>query len=87
MKIPIACTLAVSDGAARVAAWQALLARSLVSRREVDGGVELVFRPDDDLATLVSLERDCCAWAQWSLDGSTLVVTAADAGAVRSLFR
>lgn len=94
---PAACTLGAGDRARRASRWEALTGRSLVRAARIERGVRLVFAANlgvaDELRSLIALERDCCAFATWSVHehGAELAldVTAdgADAvAAVRSLF-
>ena len=94
---PVACSLNQTNLADRAARWQALAARALRQAAPTQDGVRLVFAPGpgvaDELEALVALERECCAFAAWSVHAApgelTLDVTA-DAEeavtAVRSLF-
>lgn len=67
----VACALGAGDLARRAARWEALAGRSLVRAARTERGVRLVFRADpgvaDELQDLVALERDCCAFATWSV--------------------
>jgi hypothetical protein len=67
----VACTLGRGDLARRAARWEALAGRSLARAARTDGGLRLVFRADpgaaDELSDLVALERECCAFAAWSV--------------------
>jgi hypothetical protein len=94
---PVACTLAADDLARRAARWEALTGRSLMRATRTDSGLRLVFRAGlgvaDELRDLAATERECCAFANWSVHEHgtelTLDVTAdgADAiAAVQSLF-
>lgn len=69
--LPIACTLGPVDGADRMRQWQALLTSHRVGRDRGDGYLEVRFRADDDAARqlerLVSGERDCCSFVDWSV--------------------
>lgn len=93
----LACTLGAGDLARRAARWEALTGRSLTRATRTDSGLRLVFRADpgvaDELRDLAAMERDCCAFANWSVHERgtelTLDVTAdgADAiAAIQSLF-
>jgi hypothetical protein len=94
---PVACTLGVGHLARRAARWETLSSRSLTRATRTERGVRLVFAADlgvaDELRSLIALERDCCAFANWSVHEHgtelTLDVTAdgVDAiAAVQSLF-
>ncbi|HTT00247.1 MAG TPA: hypothetical protein VMI33_26910 [Streptosporangiaceae bacterium] len=80
---PVACTLGSGDRAQRAARWTALAARALRRAERTDRGLRLEFRTGpgvaDELRALAELERECCAFATWSLrpagDQLTLEVT------------
>jgi len=84
----IACSLSSTALDARRERWHRLLAGSGLGRDETPDGLRLRFRPDPDaaaeLTALAAAERECCAWADWSVergDGElVLVVRAAGAG-------
>jgi hypothetical protein len=67
----VACTLGSGDLTRRAARWEALAARSLVRAARTERGLRLVLRTDPgvagELRDLVTLERDCCAFAAWSV--------------------
>jgi hypothetical protein len=67
----IACTLSSKDMAAQRARWQRLMAASAVARDETPDGLRIRFRADAgvaaELAELVATERECCAWASWTV--------------------
>jgi hypothetical protein len=67
----VACTLGPGGLARRGSRWAALTGRSLVRAARTGRGLRLVFRADpgvaDELHDLVALERDCCAFAAWSV--------------------
>ena len=68
---PVACTLGPDDRAQRAARWDALTARALRQASRTERGLRLIFSAGpgvgDELRSLVALERDCCAFAQWSV--------------------
>jgi hypothetical protein len=93
----VACTLGSGDLTRRAAWWEALTARSLVRAARTDRGLRLVFRADagaaGELSDLVALERECCAFAAWSVheNGTELTLDVTGRGdqavaAVQSLF-
>jgi hypothetical protein len=57
--------------AAQRARWQRLMAASAVARDEMPDGLRIRFRADAgvaaELAELVATERECCAWASWTV--------------------
>ncbi len=67
----IACTLGAGDLAAQRERWGRLIAASALERTERPDGLRIRFRPGRgvaaDLRELVATERDCCAWATWSV--------------------
>jgi len=94
---PVACTLGQVDAAQRADRWRALTSRALVQGSATQRGVRLVFDAipgvADELQALAALERECCAFAAWSVraNGSQLtleVIGDSDeaAAAVQSVF-
>lgn len=73
--------------------WRGL-AGFVYRRARTEDGFRLTFdhRMRDELTALVAIERDCCAWAEWSLreeqDGLALEVTGppGDIGALGAAF-
>lgn len=84
IELPLACTLGVDDGAARLLRWQALTERSAPRTRRNGHRLEIRWRVDADdaseLEALVAAERECCAFVTWSVSrenpDSILEVTA-----------
>lgn len=74
--LPVACTLDPGAVADRLGRWRAL--RPDLRWFRFEGG-RLEARFTDGVAAelerLADAERTCCAWATWSVDGATLVVT------------
>ena len=70
----VACTLGTGDRAQRAARWEELTARALRRASRTERGLRLVFGADpgveDELRSLVALERECCAFAQWSVSAA-----------------
>lgn len=96
--IPVACTLGTGDLAGRVARWHAVAARAAGQRSATEHGVRLSFTTGPGVAAelreLAALERDCCAFATWSVreDGGRVLVevggdTREAATAVQEMFR
>ena len=83
---PVACTLGPDDAAERRRRWHALLATATRPATRGDDRVEVRWRLDrpdaDELEALVAAERECCAFAAWTIehdDGeTTLRVTIPD---------
>lgn len=79
----VACTLTPADRQDVGAAWQKLLRASLVSREEVPGGLRLAMHPGSAqaLRQLIDIERECCPWITFDLEGPIVTMTAAGEGA------
>ena len=79
----VACSLTRTELEETGTAWQKLFRLSLKSRAEVPGGLRLVFHPGsaDALRQLIDIERDCCPWITFQLDGATVTMTSAGGGA------
>ncbi len=93
-KPPVACTLNGEAMGERQRRWQALAARAFVERIETDRGLRLVFHSETgvevELHEPAALERDCCAFADWTVDGAVLEISGhSDEGvaAVKAMFR
>ena len=72
--VPVACTLTSADLAAQARRWEQLMDLALAERAETADGVRLSFRAEpgaeEELRSLVAVERECCAWASWKVDKS-----------------
>ncbi len=91
---PVACTLSGETMGERQRQWHDLAVRAFVERVETDCGLRLVFRAEPgveaELHELAALERECCAFAEWTVDGAVLEITGyGDEGvaAVKAMFR
>jgi len=86
----IACTLTPDDLKEVGEAWQKLLRASLVSRDEVPGGLRLEVHPGSACAlrSLIDIERECCQWITFELDGPVVTMTSAGDGesAIREMW-
>jgi hypothetical protein len=77
---PIACSLAEQDLAHRQDRWRQLWQRAAVNAVTTSNGLQLLFREaggvEAELSQLAELERDCCAFADWSVQarGNELVL-------------
>jgi hypothetical protein len=76
----VACTLDNVAMKERRKRWHDLAARAFVERAVTDQGLRLVFRDgagvEDELRELARLERQCCAFADWTVgaaDGYVLL--------------
>jgi hypothetical protein len=78
----VACTLTAADLAAQGNGWARLAARAMTGRALTDDGLRVSFRAcagdgvEDELRRLVAVERECCAWASWTVraDGADVVL-------------
>jgi len=86
----IMCTLSTDELSDTRAAWQKLFRTALVVREEIPGGLRLLVRDDsaEALRQLIEIERDCCRWITFQLDGPRVFITAEGAGesAVREMW-
>jgi hypothetical protein len=79
----VACSLGQDEGAQRAARWKALSARALADVSPTERGLRLVFDAGPgvagELSSLVDLERECCAFAAWSVrpSGGQLILDVA----------
>ena len=80
---PVTCTLTPGELQDREGAWQKLFASGMLHRDVIPGGIMLRADPGaaGALSDLVVLERECCAWIDFKVDGSTVRMTAPGAGA------
>jgi hypothetical protein len=73
--LPVACTLGAGDLASRVARWRAVAARAAGERSTTEHGIRLSFATAPGVAAelheLAALERDCCAFATWTVHEDT----------------
>ena len=71
MAKPIGCTLVAPDLAAQGTRWRELAQRTPVERAELPNGMRLIFGAApgvaETLEELVAIERECCAFATWTL--------------------
>jgi hypothetical protein len=69
----VACTLGSEDLSAQTARWKKLGARAGAGRVPAADGLRLIFRREagveEELQELVAIERSCCSWADWSVEG------------------
>jgi hypothetical protein len=68
---PIVCSLAETDLANRQDRWRRLWQRAAVNAVTTSNGLQLLFSAapgvEGELTQLAELERDCCAFADWSV--------------------
>ena len=85
---PIACSLDAAGGEERIREWAGVLGGALRVKVATARGVRLDFAPVPDatraLFVLVVAERECCAWASWTLtstgEATVVDVTAGGGG-------
>jgi hypothetical protein len=93
---PVACSLGQSGRTQRTQRWRALTARAIRHASPTRRGMRLVFADGPGVAheldELAALERDCCAFATWTVsraDGQVLLDVSGDseqaAAAVRAM--
>ena len=86
----VACSLSREELEDTGSAWQKLFRSSLVSRDEVPNGLRLVFHPGsgEALRNLIDIERECCRWITFELDGASVTMTSPGAGtsAIREMW-
>jgi hypothetical protein len=80
----IACSLNGTERAQRAERWHTLGAYEV---EQLDNGIRLVFARNvgSELHELAVLERECCAFADWDVSGSTIAITADNAVAVEAV--
>ena len=95
--LPVACSLGQADLAGRADRWRALAGHALSRVSATPRGLLLVFGAGPgvaaELEALAALERDCCAFATWSVradDGEILLEVSGDGEsavtAIQSMF-
>jgi hypothetical protein len=82
---PVACSLGQSDLAERAGRWSELAARALAQVSQTERGLRLAFGAApgvaDELHALAAAERECCAFATWSVraaDGELVLEVSGD---------
>jgi hypothetical protein len=86
----VACTLSPDELKETEKAWRKLFELSLVSREEVPGGLRLAVHLGSAIAlrALVDIERDCCRWITFDLEGPVVTMTSPGPGeaAIREMW-
>jgi|SRR5262252_10301866 len=86
----VACSLTRTELEETGSAWQKLFRLSLVSRDEAPGGLRLVFHPGSAgaLRDLIDIERECCPWITFELEGASVTMTSTGTGpaAIREMW-
>jgi hypothetical protein len=86
----VMCTLTSADLEDVGGAWQKLFRTSLLARDLVPGGLRLSFSPDGEgvLRQLIEIERDCCRWITFVVEGPSVTLTAEGEGeaAIRTMW-
>jgi hypothetical protein len=87
MHLPIACSLDASGMRERSAEWSRLLATHLLARERIPGGIRIrvASAAAGELARLVDLERECCAWIEFRFPDPATVEMTASAGGEQAL--
>jgi hypothetical protein len=82
---PVACSLGQSDLAERAGRWSELAGRALAQVSQTERGLRLIFGAApgvaDELQALAAAERECCAFATWSVraaDGELVLEVSGD---------
>jgi hypothetical protein len=85
----VSCKLGTEDHAAQRERWLALIDRAGAGREETDDGLRLRFRADpgveDELRAIAAVERECCAWATWSVEREVVLDATARGDGVAAL--
>jgi hypothetical protein len=86
----VVCTLSTEDLADTQKGWRKLFDTGLISLEEIAGGIRLVVNDGsaDALRELVDIERECCQWISFDLQGPVVSMTAEGAGesAIRDMW-
>ena len=86
----IVCTLSQDELRNTRAAWQKLFRTALLVREEIPDGIRLVVNDGsaEALRRLIEIERDCCRWITFELDGPVVTMTSPGAGeaAIREMW-
>lgn len=76
---PVACTLALTELGTQVERWAKLYADAGTERVETDDGLRVSFRRssavEHELRDLVTVEVECCAWADWKIEDAAQNLT------------
>jgi hypothetical protein len=87
----VACTLSREELSDTQSAWKKLFRTALLVREEIPGGIRLVVNDAsaEALRQLIDIERDCCRWITFELDGPRVSLTAEGDGAaaIREMWR
>ena len=84
VELPVACTLGVGDGVARMRRWQALAEKAPPHAQRTDNRLDVRWHLDADgaieLDLLAAAERECCSFLSWTVTragtDSVLTITA-----------
>jgi hypothetical protein len=92
----VTCTLGASDLKEQARRWTELRRRAERRQAETPAGKRVYFAAEDgvaeELGALVAVERECCAWASWTVErqGDDVVLEIASSGegvpAIRRMF-
>jgi len=87
VQLPVACTLGLDDGPARMLRWQRLGETADPVARRAGPVLEVRYRPEpgvrEELEALAAAERQCCSFVAWTVTedgGHPILRVVADAG-------
>jgi hypothetical protein len=87
----VVCTLTQDELKDTRTAWQKLFRTALLVREEIPGGLRLAVNEGSAraLRQLIDIERECCRWITFELDGPAVSMTAEGAGkaAIRGMWQ
>jgi hypothetical protein len=87
----IVCTLSTEELRDTGSAWAKLFRTALLVREEIPGGLRLVVNDGstEALRQLIEIERDCCRWIMFELNGPSVSMTADGDGAatIRAMWK
>lgn len=92
VELPVACTLASSDGPSRLQRWKHLHQIAAPTAQLTNGELEVRYRAGPgvlpELQDLVAEERVCCAFVSWAVDeerGQPVLRVTAPAGSPQDI--
>ena len=70
-RLPLACTLSIGGGAARMQRWEALAAKGRPSAARSGHVLVVRYQPEpgirEELEALAAAERECCSFVAWDV--------------------
>jgi hypothetical protein len=74
MSPAVRCELGAVELETQAEQWQILYAKAGIRRTVTQAGLRVTFSPEpaveEELRALVATERQCCGWANWSIDAT-----------------